>query len=99
MKKIALATALVAGLASCQSIPMFGDNLQQTCKNAVDLHASFIIVAGTGTVKESLIRKEAAAWATAQAICADPDRYNRQAAVITLAEMYATMISVVRSVK
>ena len=97
--KLGAAGVLSLSLASCVSIPGFSDNLPQQCKNAVDLHASFVIVAGTGTVKPSLIAKEQAAWEAVQLICNDPDRYKDQAAVITLAEMYATMISVLRSVR
>ena len=101
MKKAIVGFVLAAALAlsSCQSIPGLGGNIQKLCDNAVQAHAAFMIIAATGTVKQKLIDREARAWSAAQQICTDPSRYDRQAAILTVAEVYAIIVSVTRSAK
>lgn len=92
-----------AFLASCGTNPKLDASIQQNlpriCASVAQLHSAFVIIAATGDVKASLIRKEDAAFRATQVICRDPSRVNSSTALITLAESYAALMTALKEVR
>lgn len=100
MKKILVAFACVLALSACQTSKDIDTAIQrtlpETCKLAENAHASFLIVAAAGNVKQSTIDKEAAAWAGIQQFCADPSSVNSGNVLVKAATAYLAITQAMR---
>lgn len=97
MKKLIALGACVALLVGCQTFDdAVAKNLPKTCQAAATVHASFIVVASTGNIKDSLVRKEAAAFAGLRKVCDDPASVNSATALVVAAEAYAAIVKAYR---
>lgn len=97
MKRMIALGACVALLAGCQTFDnAVAKNLPKTCQAAATAHSAFVVVASTGNVKDSLVRKEAAAWAGLRAVCDDPGSVNSATALVVAAEAYAAIVKAYR---
>lgn len=101
MFKIALVFASVLALSACgQHVKEIDTAIQQTlpeiCKLAENTHASFLLVAAAGNLKQSTIDKESAAWAGMQRLCTDPSTVNTGNILVRAADAYLAMTLAMR---
>jgi hypothetical protein len=99
---IGFALIAMVGLAACQTTvtkidDAIAKNLPTACKALDTVHASFVVVASTGKVKQSVVTKEAAAYAGVAAICADPSSVSTSTALVKVAEAYAAVVNALRA--
>lgn len=99
-------TALILGLglalSGCVSTRFdeaVRKNLPQMCMATGQLHASFVIIAAAGGVKQSVVAKEAAAWAGAKKICDNQANFNSVTALPIVAEAYAEVLLAIKAAK
>jgi hypothetical protein len=55
-----------------------------------------VVIAATGTLKASLVRKEAAAWSALMVVCRDPGSVNSRTALVTAATAYAALLAALK---
>lgn len=66
-------------------------NAPIVCSSAPKLHASFLVLAGTGQVPQKWINVEAAGWAGVSSLCADLSSLNSDTILIRFVTAYAEM--------
>lgn len=86
---LVLAGALALALGGCQA--RIDARLPQICERVAEAHAAFIVVAATGTLPRGAVQKELVAWEGAKQLCA-----SETIDIVTLAELYATIIIALR---
>jgi hypothetical protein len=89
-------------LASCTPKDMdtaVQQNLPQICSATSQLHEAFLAITLTGEIKESTIRKEAAAWNGVQMVCADPGNATAIGTLARVSAAYAVIVSAMREAK
>lgn len=100
--RIVIIGLVAFGLAACQSTRVdtaIEKNLPKICSGAAQIHSAFVVIAATGDVKQSLVRKEAAAYAALRSVCDDPASVNSSNALVVAAEAYAAMVVALRDAK
>ncbi|MBB3977357.1 nicotinic acid phosphoribosyltransferase [Rhizobium azooxidifex] len=102
MRYLIIAAAAIA-LSACTTTSNIDGaikkNLPQICSAAATAHSAFVIVASTGDIKESTVRKEAAAFSALQAVCAAPESVTAATALVKAAEAYAAITLALREAK
>lgn len=102
MRTLLLAAAALS-LASCTTTSNIDTaiqkNLPQICSAAATAHSAFVIVASTGEIKQSTVRKEAAAFAALEAVCAAPEGVTGANALVAAANAYAAITLALREAK
>lgn len=82
-------------LASCTTIADIDTTLQKNapkvCNVIETTHVAFVAAAATGNVKESLVRKEAAAYSIAAPLCADPSNLTTAQLLLLAAQQFAIL--------
>lgn len=95
MKTIAILAALALGLSACQSSTNIDSaiqsNLPRTCALINTAHAAFVAASISGRIPKKTVRREAAAYAGVQAICANPETATASDALVLAAQAYATI--------
>jgi hypothetical protein len=98
-----LIAAAALSLASCTTTSNIDTaikkNLPQICSAAATAHSAFVIVASTGDIKASTVRKEAAAFKALQAVCANPESITAANALVTAANAYVAITIALREAK
>lgn len=102
MRIVTIAAAALA-LSACTTTSKLDTaiqkNLPQICSAAATAHSAFVVVASTGDIKASTVRKEAAAYSALQAVCADPGSVTAATALVRAAEAYAAITIALREAK
>lgn len=99
MKYLLMILCIPFVLASCTPTDLDSavqKNLPQICSATSQLHEAFLAITLSGLVKESTIKKEAAAWSGVELVCADP---SNATAIGTLARVSAAYAMIVQAVK
>lgn len=106
IRKLILAAVMCFGgllLAACTTTQnadaIIQKNLPKICSTAANAHSAFVIVASTGNVKASTVKKEAAAFAALRAVCDNPGSFTVDTALVRAAEAYAIMVVALREAK
>ena len=88
-------------LTSCATTgdPSFQRNLATACQALDTGHLAFSALALSGSVKQSTIDKEAAAYAGVRVICADPSNVTTANALVLVATAYATVAIALKEAK
>lgn len=97
--RILAALALCLPLAACTTTGTdnyIQDKLPQTCALLESAHAAFTIIAATGDLSPSLVRKEGAAYAGVSVFCEDPSRVTASNALVLVAGAYAVVVVALR---
>lgn len=98
MHRLAL-LALCLPLAACTTTGLdttIRDNLPQTCALLQSAHAAFTIIAATGQVPATTVRKENAAYEGVTVFCNDPTRVTVGNALVLVAGAYAVITVALR---
>lgn len=102
-KSLFIVAVAAFGLSACQSTGSIDTaiqkNLPQVCSAAATAHSAFLIVASTGSIKQSTIAKESAAWAALDVVCRDPSSVTAATALVRAAEAYAAITLALREAK
>lgn len=72
------------------------DNLPQTCALLVSAHNAFNLIAQTGQLSASLVRRENAAFEGVAVFCDDPTRVTAANALVLVAGAYAVVTVALR---
>lgn len=105
MRKAHIATLVGAAiaLASCQSTAgvdaAIRQNLPTTCRMIQTGYEAFALVAATGNVRASTVRKVEAAYGGVQVACADPENVTVANALIIAAGAYLTISTALKEAK
>lgn len=104
MKRIAILAVAALSLASCSATTGSIDtaiqkSLPQICSAAATAHSAFVIVASTGDLKQSTIKRETAAWTALEVVCRDPSSVTAATALVKAAEAYAAITLALREAK
>lgn len=95
--KTAITLGLVGALAlsGCASLDkVIGENQDEfanICRNAPVIHAAFVVAASGGSISQSVIDREARAYAIVDKTCKNPPQ-NSADALIAVAEAYAVIL-------
>ena len=98
---------LHTALAACLLLPScattgdagFQKNIATACNALETGHLAFAALALSGSVKQSTIDKEAAAYAGVRVICADPSSVTAANALILVTTAYATVAIALKEAK
>lgn len=103
MKTTVLLTAAALSLASCTTSGSIDsairNNLPQTCRMIQTGYDAFAVVALTGNIKASTVRKVEAAYTSTQVACANPENVTAANALIIAAGAYATITVALKEAK
>ncbi|MDG3577109.1 cell wall anchor protein [Rhizobium sp. YJ-22] len=101
MRTLPLIAAACLLLPSCTTTgdPSFQKNLATACQALDTGHLAFAALALSGSVKQSTIDKEAAAYAGVRVICADPSNVTAANALVLVATAYATVAIALKEAK
>lgn len=66
-------------------------SLPRICADAETAHIAFTAVAAAGKLKQSVVDKEAAAYAALQPLCANPSQQTAASVLIQALTLYTTM--------
>ncbi|MDL2397476.1 cell wall anchor protein [Rhizobium mayense] len=94
MRALLLAAMAGFALSGCQTASLntsIRQNLPKACQTLETAHAAFMSIAVLGTVKQSAIDKEAAAYFGVRSLCADPERETAADVLAKVARAYATI--------
>ena len=91
MRLLALLACLP--LAACSTLggidTTLRDNLPKTCALLQSAHAAFTVIAATGDLSPSLVRKENAAYLGVSVFCDNPSQVTTGNALVLVAGAYA----------
>lgn len=91
-----VALALCAPLlVACQTAKLdnvLQSNLPQACELLETAHLAFVAIAQSGQVPAGTVRKEAAAYAGVEVICADPANVTATTAIVRVAAAYSIVV-------
>ncbi|MFU0502979.1 cell wall anchor protein [Pseudaminobacter sp. NGMCC 1.201702] len=99
MRMLLFVAAAMLALAGCQTTSIdvaIQKNLPQVCSAAGTAHVAFIAASAAGTISDRTIRKEAAAWAALEPICANPSGQTTATILVAAASAYATITIALR---
>lgn len=97
---VAATGVLVAGCTTSGSIDTaIRNNLPQTCRMIQTGYDAFSVVALTGNIRQSTVRKVEAAYQSTQVACANPENVTAANALIIAATAYATITVALREAK
>lgn len=99
MRSILLAAAAALALSGCATTGFDNtvrDNLPQACNLLQSVHAAFTVIAATGDLSPSLVRKENAAYLGVSVFCDDPSRVTAGNALVLVAGAYAIITVALR---
>lgn len=99
MRSLVLAAAAALSLSACTTTGIdntIRDNLPQTCALLESAHAAFTLIAATGQVSVSVVRKESAAYEGVSVFCVDPSRVTAANALVLVAGAYAVIVVALR---
>lgn len=103
MKQVIAVAATGLLVASCTTSGSIDtairNNLPQTCRMIQTGYDAFSVVALTGDIKASTVRKVEAAYASTQVACANPDNVTAANALIIAAGAYATITVALKEAK
>ncbi|MBB5573324.1 MULTISPECIES: cell wall anchor protein [Rhizobium] len=94
MRAPLLAAAIGFALSGCQTASLniaIQQNLPKACQALETAYAAFTSIAEIGTVKQSMIDKEAAAYVGVRNLCVNPERETAADVVAQVAQAYATI--------
>lgn len=95
MKRIAILAVAAVALSACTTTSSIDtaikNSLPKTCELLQTAHAAFVAASVSGDIKESTVRREAAAYAGVETICANPDQVTAASALVLAAQAYATV--------
>ncbi|WFU03940.1 cell wall anchor protein [Rhizobium sp. CB3171] len=94
MRAPLLAAAVGFALSGCQTASLdiaIQKNLPKACQALETAHAAFMSIVAIGTVKRSVINKEAAAYIGVRSLCVDPERETAADVLAQVVQAYATI--------
>lgn len=95
MRKIAILAGAALALSSCTTTGSIDTTIQNSlpkaCALLVNAHAAFNIIAATGKLSASAIRKENAAYQGVAVFCDDPSKVTTANALVLVAGAYAVV--------
>lgn len=95
IKSLLIATLSVVSLALAGCTTTIDSAIQKSlpriCADAETAHIAFVAVAATGKVKQSVIDKEAFAYASLQPLCANPSQQTAATVLIQALTLYTAM--------
>lgn len=99
MRSIILAATAALALSACTTTDFNNavqDNLPKTCSLLSQAHAAFNLIAATGQVPASTVRKENAAYEGVRVFCDDPSQVTAANALVLVAGAYAIVVVALR---
>ena len=101
MRMLAPALALAAALSvsACATTGFDNtvrDNLPKACALLQSVHAAFTVIAATGDLSPSLVRKENAAYLGVSVFCDNPSQVTTGNALVLVAGAYAIIVVALR---
>ncbi|MBZ9653565.1 cell wall anchor protein [Phyllobacterium lublinensis] len=102
MRTLLFAVAAALALSACNTTKVdetIQKNLPRTCSLINQTHAAFVTVSISGSISVKTVAKEAAAYDSAQKVCADPSSVTASTALVKAAEVYATIAIALREAK
>lgn len=103
MKRFAIIALAALSLASCTTTSTIDTAVQQSlpkvCSALETAHVAFVAVSATGKIKDSTIRKEAAAYAGVQTFCIDPRNTTAINAAILVGQAYIVVSAALKEAR
>ena len=106
MRALLIVAAAAVGLSACNTTDTskidtaIQKNLPKTCSAIETAHIAFVAVAAaTGKIKDSTVRKEAAAYQGIQIVCDDPGNATAASTLIAAAQAYLVISTALKEAK
>jgi hypothetical protein len=105
MRLLLIAGAAAIALSGCTSTDLgkidtaIQQNLPKACSALQTAHAAFVAVSASGTIKQSTVAKEAAAYQGVATICADTPSVTASNALVLVATAYAAVALAMKEAK
>ncbi|MBW9053468.1 cell wall anchor protein [Rhizobium mesosinicum] len=105
MRALLIVAAAAVGLSACTTTDTskintaIQKNLPKTCSAIETAHIAFAAVAATGKIKDSTVRKEAAAYQGIQIVCDDPGNATAASTLIAAAQAYLVISTALKEAK